>query len=158
MNTSRNLLAIGLTVTIAVGGIVQAANHIDVTAATSIDLPGSITGLPAAPPETFFAPLALSQTHVSSRQALDAAEAWSGSTDSDVDRSSRAVPAVVSVGQNPLYHNMKAWVVTINADTVSHGPVGSPKFVSHKLCIVIDALTGHFIMAFNAGPENPLRS
>jgi hypothetical protein len=98
------------------------------------------------------APLPLSETQVTTRQALNAAEAAFNPTDSDVDPNARAVPAIISVGTAGLNQNVKAWVVVLNKDTYSHGPAWDPVRVKHKLCVVIDATTGQFRVAYNAGP------
>jgi hypothetical protein len=121
---------------------------------TGITVPGSISALPdASPAKVTLAPLPLDQAQVSARQALDAAEAAWGATDSDVDPNARAVPAVISVGNGGLTQNVKAWVVTLNHDTHSQGPAWDPVQVKHKLVVVIDATTGKSLMAYNAGPS-----
>ncbi len=98
----------------------------------------------------------MSEAHVSTRVALNAASAAFGLGDSDVDPNARAVPAIVSVGALPANQNIKAWLVTFDKDTYSQGPIGPgrPQMVSHKLCVVVDATTGQYAVAFNAGLEN----
>jgi hypothetical protein len=126
--------------------------------ATGITVPGDISAIPDASPEKVtLAPLPLNQTQVSARQALDAAEAQWHATDSDVDPNARAVPAVISVGNGGLVQNVKAWVVTLNHDTESQGPAWDPVRVKHKLVVVIDATTGQYLMAYNAGPSQILQ-
>jgi hypothetical protein len=122
--------------------------------ATGITVPGRISALPdASPAKVTLAPLPLDQAQASARHALDAAEAAWGVTDSDVDPNARAMPAVISVGNGGLTQNVKAWVVTLNHDTYSQGPAWDPVQVKHKLVVVIDATTGKYLMAYNAGPS-----
>ena len=162
----RNIVATSVIV-----ASVAAVAHAGLSSTSDVTAPGNIAAIPWAP-DTSYAPLTLSETRITSRQALDAAEAWSSSTDSDIDPNARATPAIVTVGQNPAIHavnpafdHIKAWVVTINRDPGSLGPlttIANPteyvRFVSHKLCIVIDALSGKFIVAYNAGHEDRLNS
>jgi len=109
-------------------------------------------------PKSTVTPLALSATRVPIRTALNVAEAEFHQTDSDVDPMARAVPALVSIGTLAIRQNMKVWLVTFNAEQDSEGPPGSPIWVSHKLCVLVDAITGNFIEGYTAGPETRLPS
>ncbi len=174
MNSAKRTLAGSIIVVVAMGAIaqVQAANRPHGLAAPhsapvmpqrphgrsrralgtgGITVPGRIADLPQLPPDITVTALPLPQTPLSACQALDAAEAWSRSTDTDVDPTTRAVPVILNYGLAPADQHLKAWIVTINRDMTSQGPAGSPRAVLHKLCIAVDATTGAFIVAFGAG-------
>ncbi|HZS92886.1 MAG TPA: hypothetical protein VFE42_36030 [Chloroflexota bacterium] len=135
-----------------VGGVLRLSAHAD----GGITIPGSISDLPQANGVTYEGPLAVGSQFVTSRQALDSAEAEFGLTDGQIDLTARAVPVVVSVGLTPSLQHIQAWVVTANADLLSAGRPGTQGTITHKMCIIVDAMTGRYIMAYAAGPRYPV--
>jgi len=122
---------------------------------TQIDVPGDISAVPAAA-DTTVAPLTLSETQVPIRTALNVAEAEFHRTDSDVDPLARAVPALVSYGIMAKNQNMKVWLVTFNMEIDSEGIIGSTHWAAHKLCVLVDAISGNFKVAYTCGPDTKL--
>lgn len=122
-----------------------------------IDVLGNITNLPNAPDVVYQQLLPVAQQIVTARQALDVAEKEFGFSDTQIDPQARAVPVVVSVGPPPHYQNMAAWVVTRDIDWYLPTPLGHKGRQAHKMCIIIDATTGRYIMAYSAGSITQLQ-
>jgi len=139
----------------------QPLNHVGVRASqaptgSDIEVPGTIGALPHANGVVYESPLPAAARRVTARQALNAAEKEFTLTDSQINKKARAVPVVLSIGQAPGHQHMKAWVVTANVDMALPSRPGTRGTVAHKLCIVIDAATGTYIMAYPAGPRDTL--
>jgi len=130
MNIVKTASVGGLVVAVAIGAMaqVQAAKRTHVLAAShgtqgtlhrspahgrsavgpsGIDVPGNVADLPQLPPDIRVAALPLSGTSLSARQALDAAEGWSHSTDTYVDSNARAIPVSLDYGLAPGDQNLK---------------------------------------------------
>jgi hypothetical protein len=87
-------------------------------------------------------------------RAVQVAEAQLGLNDNDIDQSAGVVRAVLSDrGGQPTLQNDAVWIVVANIDAMSQGPAGSAHFITHKMCIVINAATGEFQEAYAAGPK-----
>jgi hypothetical protein len=89
---------------------------------------------------------------ISARQAIIAAEQEYGLTDAQIDPGARATAVLVSVGSLPTEQNMRVWVVTADVPVALRGGLRMPAGTLSKLCILIDASTGKYIMAYGAGP------
>lgn len=119
-------------------------------AAIDLGMPGSISSLPQANGVAYGA--AVVSPAISARQAIDAAEAEYGLTDAQIDPVARATAVVVNVGASPAEQNMHVWVVTADTSVAVRGRPGAPAESLPQLCILIDAFTGKYIMAYGAGP------
>jgi hypothetical protein len=86
--------------------------------------------------------------------AVQAAKDYWGLSDSDLDTTIGAVSAAYTQPGNPRIQNLPVWIVPANAEVMSQGPRNSPHFVTHKLCIVIDATTGKHVLSYAAGPRD----
>lgn len=82
-------------------------------------------------------------------QAVRAAEAEFDLTDAQIDRQVGVVRARVTIRGDKLHTDVKAWVVTADADTHGLSPWTS-SLVYHKLCIAISATTGRYAFAYQA--------
>jgi hypothetical protein len=147
---------LALTIFAALGILwysVQAGNAAHPVARASVDLgtPGAVSSLPQANGVGYGTALPPATLAVSARQAINTAEQEYGLTDAQIDPTARATPVVVSVGLSPTEQNMHVWVVTAHVKVALRAPTESGKALSN-LCILIDASTGKYIMAYGAGP------
>lgn len=158
---ARKRYALSILLILVFGGVVLLASGRSPagarTPANGIEAPGNITDLPSAPDVVYQRPLSVAQQVLTARQALDAAEKEFGFSDTQIDPQARAVPVVVSAGLPPHYQNMAAWVVTRDIDWYLPTPLGHKGRQAHKMCIIIDATTGKYIMAYSAGSITQLQ-
>lgn len=94
-------------------------------------------------PDISLQPLAASQLAVPASQAVDAAKAFFGLSDSQIVT---AVPADISKMGDPIHSHQHAWVVVANDDIPA---MGTPGMVFHKLCIVLDGSSGRNLWAYS---------
>jgi len=89
---------------------------------------------------------------ITGERALALAEERWGLEDSHIDPIAGVARAYVTmVGDpQPRNQNMKVWIVTARMDFQSQGPRGNPRFVTHRLCIMIDAESGKHILSYRA--------
>lgn len=159
MNRRKQALTIGLLLTgLGLGGGMLSLSGTHARAASGIEVPGDITALPQANGVTYEATLPVADRRVTTRQALDVAEREFALTDSQIDTSARAVPVVLTVGSSLAQKHMKAWVVTANVDMYLPSRPGTHGTRAHKLCVIVDAATGKYILAYPAGPRDTLSS
>jgi len=148
-NITRGLAA----VLIVVAGVLLAL-HSATASSGDVIQPGTLASLPAA--DNVVVEPTNTQAHIGIRQALDAAEAAVGTSDASVDLTARPVLASLTVGASPTmasqYYQRTSWLVTFNRDTYSAGPKGAAVYAKHKLVVAIDAVTGQFVIAYDAGP------
>jgi len=157
MKAARRTIIVSTLAALECSGIVaavQVSAHLN--SGLPIDTPGSITDLPAARGVTYESPLSAGVQVATIRQALDAAEREFGSVDTQVDPIARVVPVVVSIGLTPAYQHMKALVVTTDGPIYLPTRPGTAGQAAYKFCVVIDAVTGKYIMAYPAGPRTTL--
>jgi hypothetical protein len=85
----------------------------------------------------------------SAAQALDTAKRQFTLQDAEVDSNIGVVSAIASIVGDPKHHNEAVWIVT--ADRTYHllAP-GRTNLATHKLCIVINGLTGQYEYAYTA--------
>jgi hypothetical protein len=124
--------------------------HPSAQASASLDIPGDSGSLPQANGVTYGG--AVLSPIISARQAINAAEQEYGLTDAQIDPVARATAVLVSVGTLPTEQNMRVWVVTADVPVALRGGPRTPAGTLSKLCILIDALTGKYVMAYGAGP------
>lgn len=101
------------------------------------DLPGTESGAPA----------------VTGERAIDIAMKYWGLSESDIDPEIGAVRARWRPSGKPASQTRKVWIVTSHAKIMSQGPATSRHFVTDRLCTVIDAGSGQFLMAYAAGTQ-----
>jgi hypothetical protein len=157
VNNRKRIFLSGILAAFVLGGVVLSLSRLSIHAVTvaSLDVPGSITDLPANPGVVYESTLPASAQHVTARQSINAAEAEFQLTDAQIDPRARAVPVVVSVGDSLAEQHMHAWVVTADVDMQNAGGPGTPHFVTHKFCIVVASTTGKYIMGYQCGPRTP---
>ena len=148
---------LALTIFAALGILwysVQAGNAAHPVARASVDLgtPGAVSSLPQANGVAYGTALSPATLAVSARQAINAAEQEYGLTDVQIDPIARATAVVVSVGMSPTEQNMRVWVVTADVPVALRGGPRTPPGALSRLCILIDASTGKYVMAYGAGP------
>ncbi len=157
MGKMKYVLVLGtLILTIGVSGALRSLTTETTHAGVGIEVPGTLAALPQANGVAYEGSLSALDQHVTIRQALDAAEREFNLTDAQVDANARVVPAIVSVGLAPQEQHMKVLVVTTDVDLLSAGRLNTPATVTHKMCILVDAATGKYIMAYAAGPRDVL--
>lgn len=141
--TICGLSVVGLKVSLAAGigasdnvGRLPARADVAVLPLPASKLPRTSSGVPAVP----------------AMAALRTAETEFGLSDQQIDTGVGLVSGVVSLRGDSLHHNIKAWIVTANVDTMGQG-LTTRDTVYHKLCIVIDAQNGRYVFAYTADPQ-----
>lgn len=85
-------------------------------------------------------------------EAVAAAKTRFGLSDDQIDKSTGAVRGVVSLRGDSRHQGIRAWIVVADVDVPGFGP-NTRKLVYHKVCIVIDAVSGKFKFAYATDPS-----
>lgn len=148
-----------LVTCIAAVGVIGSVDVLGVAAMGTLPVSGNVSALPqrwdmkVEPLAEVDLPTdARGAVAVSGQQAIQTTEKYWGMSDSDVDPTLGAVRELFS--GNGRVQGRKVWIVTTNTAVMSQGPPTSKHFVTDKLCTVIDAATGHFLLAYTAGSKN----
>lgn len=122
--------------------------HLARAQVTTLTVSGDVAMLPHRA-DIMYAPMAQSESRVTVGQAVQAAEAGFGITDGQLDLTTPMVHTLVSIAGDTHRQNERAWIVTANYDIVSPGN----GLLYHKVCIVVDAVTGQYQYAYVVDPD-----
>lgn len=134
--------ALGLTA-VLLGAAALSPAHAQVPAS------GNISSVPRNP-IVHLSNLSPADTRISADEAVQAAMKQFGLTENQIDPNIGVVRALVNVPEDPLKHNIKAWIVTADVE-VSHAVLGR-NFTYRTLSAIINARTGRYEFGYLGNP------